>query len=200
VIRVQAAAEPPTFDQDVRVPGQRCLVERLGLAKRTRGRPFAAIPGAVDVTDIPSKKLEDYWTKSLAYAESIYGGTCAWYGLRIHPGSARTIDHFLPKEHYPGLAYEWSNYRLALLDANRVKGSAVGLTSGYARQLNAADIFVGFATDDAVATGSDDRALNALALPASVGDGTDDSAAERGLAESADVTAGDGDGGEGNQL
>lgn len=35
------------------------------------------------------------------------------------------------------------------------QGSAVGLTSGYARQLNAADLFVGFATAKAVGTASD---------------------------------------------
>jgi len=44
-----------------------------------------------------------------------YDGVCAYTGMRMHRVlSDPTIDHFVPKSKRPDLAYEWTNYRLAL--------------------------------------------------------------------------------------
>jgi hypothetical protein len=39
----------------------------------------------------------------------------------VAPGS---VDHFLPKSRRPDLAYEWSNYRLAIPQVNSYKGDS----------------------------------------------------------------------------
>lgn len=39
----------------------------------------------------------------------------------VAPGS---VDHFVPKSRRPDLAYEWSNYRLALPQVNSYKGDS----------------------------------------------------------------------------
>ena len=38
-----------------------------------------------------------------------------------------SVDHFLPKKHYPQFAYEWDNYRLAAPRINNYKGDSIGL-------------------------------------------------------------------------
>jgi hypothetical protein len=98
------------------------LVERIGLAKRSgKGNRYVVVAG--QVADIPADKLPTLWRSALGDLSRVYGGVCAYFGMIIHPSTAvRTVDHFLPKSTNQGLAYEWGNFRLACLPANRLKG------------------------------------------------------------------------------
>lgn len=54
-----------------------------------------------------------------------YSGICAYSARKIavdqtHP----TVDHFIPKDAAPHLAYEWSNYRLCAEKFNKYKANA----------------------------------------------------------------------------
>jgi hypothetical protein len=54
----------------------------------------------------------------------VYHRRCAYTALLVFPEVRDSVDHFKPKERFPEQAYTWSNYRYALLDANRIKGEA----------------------------------------------------------------------------
>ena len=66
-------------------------------------------------------RFDPLWSRVYDEFHSRYGGVCA-YTCFFQPDRA-TIDHFRPKHQYPGLAYEWSNYRLASPRANQFKGN-----------------------------------------------------------------------------
>jgi hypothetical protein len=96
--------EPPDFNMQVRVPGRAFL---------KRGRA----PSAQDFKD------HNYWRRCLSDLHRSYEGICAYscHWIPFDTGS-RTVEHFKPKEMYPHLAYEWSNYRLVCGTLNGRKG------------------------------------------------------------------------------
>ncbi|MCL2824559.1 MAG: hypothetical protein FWD57_11255 [Polyangiaceae bacterium] len=60
-----------------------------------------------------------YWAACLHILHHKYGGICAYLSVRID--HSPTIDHYVPKSKLAGLAYEWSNYRLACAEMNQNK-------------------------------------------------------------------------------
>lgn len=123
MIRVLPAPEPHDFDARVRLPGQQLLDELTG-HPTTRPGPRRADAGSyTTVHDIPTTRLEDYWTRCLDDLHEQYLGICAYSALYLNEViGARTVDHWRPKSRHQHLAYEWSNYRLASALMNTRKG------------------------------------------------------------------------------
>ncbi|MEX1362238.1 MAG: hypothetical protein AB1Z98_03885 [Nannocystaceae bacterium] len=123
MIGVEPAEEPPSFEERVRVPGNRALAEKVGErppVPRTKGRPFKKIASRRE--DIPPDELPSYWTRALDDLMVRYHHVCAYACFRIHPVTgARSVDHMAPKSRAWDRVYEWSNYRLAcsLLNARK---------------------------------------------------------------------------------
>lgn len=102
MIRVERHPKPPTFDKNVRKPGQAFL--------KKRPRPS-------------SWEGYEYWRTSKPDLYRLYKGICAFTGLWIPNGTgASSVEHFKPKSKYPKLAYEWENFRLACALVNSFKG------------------------------------------------------------------------------
>lgn len=111
MIPVEPKEEPDSFDQQVRQPGRRWLKEN-GIA------PDAPPPDP--------NKLPEHWTRSLKGLWEKYDGICAYYSMYIDPVTgSKTVDHYIPKSHYAGKSYEWSNYRLCCSLANSRKGTSL---------------------------------------------------------------------------
>lgn len=106
MIPVAPANEPAHFDHDVRQPGQAWL-QAHGI------EPDKAAPAGADI--------RAFWNTGDLW--DAYGGVCAYYAYYIERTSGVTTDHYVPKTRNPGLAYEWSNYRLASSTANSRKGT-----------------------------------------------------------------------------
>jgi len=107
MIPVTRQPEPVNFDRDVRQKGL-AWIKKRNLPKT--GPPPANTP------------FQSYWTKITEQIHERYEGVCAYYSCYIHLSSgAVTTDHFVPKTKETSLVYEWSNYRLASLGANRLK-------------------------------------------------------------------------------
>jgi hypothetical protein len=104
MIRVTPQAEYPEFENDVRTPG-------LSFLTRTPSPTSKQF------------KRKNYWSKAADTLHSGYSGLCA-YSSRylVHTGS---VDHFLPKDQFPHLAYEWDNYRLASQTMNSRKSNSL---------------------------------------------------------------------------
>lgn len=104
MIPVQLQPEPEFFDRSVRTPGTKFLKE------------------------IPHPKShqwrgKEYWQKALPDMRKVYQETCAYCAQKIPYGTGNhSIDHFLPKDNYPALAYEWSNFRYVSSRLNSYKG------------------------------------------------------------------------------
>ena len=108
VIPVTPAPEPSGFDASVRRPGRNEVARR-----RAEGVPREAL----------HKDLPDHWRKALPDLMDAYRETCAYCCFWIRPGvETPTVDHMTPKSKDVDLAYEWSNFRLALLTFNGRKG------------------------------------------------------------------------------
>jgi len=105
MIKVKEQPELSLFDEKVRKPGEAFLKE---------------VPKPIDKQWASHR----YWSRiSLAFYKC-YGGICAYTGLWFSLSNTdASIDHFLPKNHYPSLAYEWNNYRLTTIKTNRNKGT-----------------------------------------------------------------------------
>ena len=105
MIFVQEEPEPEEFEARVRVPGQAFL---------------ATVPH-------PSTnqwKSRSYWRRVLAELHGKYDGICAYTCHWIAPDTGwDTVEHFVPKDSEPTLAYEWSNYRLVCGRMNGRKGT-----------------------------------------------------------------------------
>jgi hypothetical protein len=110
MIPVARQDEPPEFDDEVRAKGQQFR------------RDHPCDPPVPTVY----WRGRDYWTNVNAKKQlwQRYGGVCAYCCIYVDPNSAYwgTVDHFRPKRHYPDLAYEWDNFRLASTLPNSVKG------------------------------------------------------------------------------
>lgn len=109
VIRVSMVPEPADFDMKVRQKGLKHLA--------AKGIPLNA--------HLPSnKKIRPFWRNCLDDLYEGYDGICAYLSIHFErvTGTAST-DHFVPQSAIPGLAYEWSNYRLASMAMNTKKGT-----------------------------------------------------------------------------
>ena len=93
--------EPVEFDDRVRKPGNAHVLKQKASGRRLRFEPF--------------------WSELYDRFHEAYAGRCA-YTCFYQPERA-TIDHFRPKQQFPELAYEWSNYRLCSPRTNQFKGS-----------------------------------------------------------------------------
>ena len=115
MIRVTPSPEPSNFDQNVRQPGRQFLGTNPAPNSKEFGR-------------------HNYWRRAAADLHRAYRGVCAYTSMYILPAPG-TVDHFQPKSAYPALAYEWSNYRLALQKVNGYKDSAVDLIDPFTIEL-----------------------------------------------------------------
>jgi uncharacterized protein (TIGR02646 family) len=107
MIPVAAQPEPAAFDAEVRHKGLAYLIKK-------------GIP--LDQPLPPKANIERYWRACLPDLHKAYGGVCAYLGIffeRVMGGGS--VDHFIAKSANAGLAYEWSNYRLACSTMNSRK-------------------------------------------------------------------------------
>lgn len=107
VIPVDRQPEPADFDDKVRKPGADWLAAN-GISARS------PLP--------PGMTLPPYWRRALKQLGAAYSNVCSYFAVRIDIVTGDlTTDHFIPKSREPGGAYEWTNFRLACLPANRRK-------------------------------------------------------------------------------
>lgn len=108
MIPVKQQPEPEDFDAKVRKPGLQWLKDnRIAAAK--------PVPGG--------RTLSPFWRACLDDLYDSYDQTCAYLCVfleRAH--GAVTTEHFIAKSQAAGLAYEWSNFRLACSVINSRKG------------------------------------------------------------------------------
>jgi uncharacterized protein (TIGR02646 family) len=107
MIPVILQSEPPDFDTKVRKKGHNWL--------RSKKIALNAVP--------PKRiKFRNFWTHSNIQLWHAYSGICAYLAIYFEwdTGAAST-DHFVAKSKNAGDAYEWNNYRLSCLGANRNK-------------------------------------------------------------------------------
>lgn len=102
LIRVQKRPEYPGFDAEVRQPGAVFLHQ-------------CPHPTSKDF------KKKNFWSRAAKELHAVYGGICAYTAMYL--AEQGSVDHFLPKNSHPLLAYEWSNYRLASGRVNNAKGN-----------------------------------------------------------------------------
>ena len=107
MIPVTPQPEPATFDNKVRQKGLNYL--------RMKGFSLShPIPKGT--------KLHPYWRDCLDDLHRSYQGICAYLSVFIERVTGGTsVDHFIAKSRLAGLAYEWSNYRLACSTMNSRK-------------------------------------------------------------------------------
>lgn len=109
MIPVLMQPEPPHFDDKVRKRGLKWLEKN--------GVPHDQPPPEPD-------KLPPYWREAQQDLWKSYRGVCAYLCVFFEWSlGASSTDHFTAKSRHTGLAYEWSNYRLSCLGANRNKGA-----------------------------------------------------------------------------
>lgn len=107
MLKLLLQPEPPDFDSIVRQPGMALIYRLLQIHPK-----------------IKSSQFIDYWNNS-PYPDKFhnaYNNTCVYYGRRYEADFLQT-DHYKDKLNFPALAYEWDNYRLSSLSANRAKGN-----------------------------------------------------------------------------
>jgi hypothetical protein len=107
MIRVAAQPEPASFDVDVRQKGLTWMRKK----KIALDQPLP-----------PKTNIEPYWRHCLDDMHASYNGCCAYLAIFIERViESGSVDHFIPKSRQAGLAYEWSNYRLACSRMNSRK-------------------------------------------------------------------------------
>jgi len=107
MIPVALRPEPAAFDASVRRKGLDFLREK-----------GFDLDGPLP----PSAELAPHWRACLTDLHDAYAGICAYlciYVERVTGGAS--VDHFVAKSNRCGLAYEWSNYRLACSTMNSRK-------------------------------------------------------------------------------
>ena len=108
MIPVELQPEPADFDENVRLPGRAWLAARAV-------EPDAPPP---DPAALPT-----YWRRSNRQLWEAYDGVCAYLAIHFEwVTETHSTDHFVAKSRNAGDAYEWRNYRLSCLAANRNKG------------------------------------------------------------------------------
>jgi hypothetical protein len=114
VIPVLPQPEPAEFETRVRQRGKAWILEKTL-------NPLEPLPAGTEYPKNPA-----FWAKQrdgyscLEQLYEAYQETCAYTGLYIS-GGAKSVDHFVPKSRLVGLAFEWSNYRLACRNINSLK-------------------------------------------------------------------------------
>ena len=107
MIPVQEQPEPPDFSTKVRIPGQ----DFLKKVPQPTNKQF---------------KKARHWRNCVNDLYMAYQGICAYSAHWIPPGVTRiTVDHFIPKDKDPNLAYEWSNFRLCSEKINNYKDDEI---------------------------------------------------------------------------
>lgn len=107
MIPVTPAKEPDVFNAGARQPGQKWLADNGIDASKPPPKPSA---------------LPAYWQRASRELWDAYNGVCAYLCIFFDfPLGAHSTEHFVAKSRMAGLAYEWSNYRLSCLGANRRK-------------------------------------------------------------------------------
>jgi hypothetical protein len=93
MIRVQPAPEPGIFDDRVRQPGEKFL-------------------NSVPKGQKANFRYREYWRRILDEIHRAYGGICSYtcHYVPLDTG-ADTVEHFVPRDVDPSLAYEWDNFR-----------------------------------------------------------------------------------------
>jgi uncharacterized protein (TIGR02646 family) len=100
MIPIICQPEPDGFNENVRIPGNEFLKIHVN-----------------DNINIPP-----YWQKIEKELWNAYGGICSYFSIYVElVDGASSVDHFIPKSQAKELAYEWSNYRLSCIGANRKK-------------------------------------------------------------------------------
>jgi hypothetical protein len=108
MIPVAQQPSPAGFEETVRAPGLAWL--------HANGVPL-------DGPAPSNLKWNALWTQFIDHAHEVYGGHCAYLACYLELATGEvTIDHFVSKKSKPSGAYDWSNYRLSSLGANRIKG------------------------------------------------------------------------------
>lgn len=103
MIGVSCKPEYPNFNAEVRQPGS----EFLAVCPTPTSKQF---------------KKKNFWSKAAGALHEAYSGICAY--TAVYLPERGSVDHFLPKNRYPHLAYEWNNFRLA---SGRVNSSKADL-------------------------------------------------------------------------
>ncbi len=99
--------EPVDFDVKVRQKGLTWLADK-GIALNAAPPKASALP--------------NYWSHSNRQLWDAYSGVCAYLAIYFEWATgASSTDHFVAKSKHAGDAYEWNNYRLSCLGANRNK-------------------------------------------------------------------------------
>lgn len=107
MIPVTLQPEPADFDVNVRQKGHAWLLHK--------GIPLNSPPPK-------AFSLPNYWRFSNKQLWVAYKGECAYLAIYFEWATgASSTDHFVAKSKKSGDAYEWSNYRLSCLGANRNK-------------------------------------------------------------------------------
>lgn len=108
MIPVEPQPEPAYFDAKVRQKG-------LAFLKKRKIPLDGPLPRR--------RTLPSYWRECLDDLHARYNGCCAYLAVFIERVTGGvTTDHFVAKSRRPGLAYEWSNFRLACQAINGRKG------------------------------------------------------------------------------
>jgi hypothetical protein len=105
MLPVQPKPEPANFNRQVRTPGLAFL--------KTNPNP-------------KSTEWKAYWQHALPDMKSQYNEICSYCATWIpHSTGSHSIDHFMSKQRFPKLAYEWSNFRYVSSRFNSRKGTRV---------------------------------------------------------------------------
>ena len=108
MIPVELKPEPEDFHRNVRQRGHMWLADN-GVERDAPPPDPAALP--------------NYWRHSNRQLWGAYAGVCAYLAIHFEwVIGAYSTDHFVAKSRHAGDAYEWRNYRLSCLAANRNKG------------------------------------------------------------------------------
>lgn len=107
MIPVILQPEPANFNTDVRQRGHMWLAaNKIALSSAPKN----------------ASGLPNYWAATNKQLWEAYSGTCAYLSIYFEfCTGASSTDHFIAKSKKAGDAYEWSNFRLACLGANRNK-------------------------------------------------------------------------------
>jgi len=108
MIPVRLQPEPASFDANVRAKGLAHL--------QAKGY-------ALDQPLPSGATIEPFWRGDcLTELHKAYGGVCAYLCVFVERCTGgMSVDHFIAKSALAGLAYEWSNYRLACSTMNSRK-------------------------------------------------------------------------------
>jgi hypothetical protein len=98
VIPFNPPPEPPDFNEKVRQRGNAWLAKNPD----------------------PKKGTRDYWSPFKSNLADGFNNLCA-YSVMYEP--VGTVEHYLSRENYRNLTYEWSNLRFASAWINSTKGT-----------------------------------------------------------------------------